>query len=119
METTAKVIRIENVEQITEKFKKRKLIVEYSKNPTYPQVLEFTMVQNNVNLADKINPGDEIKILFDLKGRESVDKNGKRMVFNTLDVWRIEVVKKAIDYIEPETSNTESNKYSDDDPLPF
>lgn len=119
METVAKVIRIENVEQISEKFKKRKLIVEYAKNPSYPQTLEFTMVQNNVNLADKINPGDEIKILFDLKGRESIDKNGKRVVYNTLDVWRIEVVKKSIDYLEPETSISESNTYSDDDPLPF
>lgn len=122
METTGKIIRIENVEQITEKFKKRKLIVEYANNPSYPQTLEFTLIQDNVNLADKLNPGDEVKLLFDLKGREAIDKNSRRMVFNTLEVWRIEVLKKSIDYLESASSQSKdnvSNTYSDNEPLPF
>jgi single-strand DNA-binding protein len=119
MDAIAKIIRIENVEQISEKFKKRRIIVDYSKNPTYPQTVEFTLTQNNVGLADNLNPGDEIKLLFDLKGKEATDKNGKRMVFNSLEVWRIEVIKKSLDYMEPVNSNNSSDIYDDNDPLPF
>ena len=118
MEIVAKILRIENLEQISEKFKKRRLIVEHSKNINYPQTLEFILIQNNVFLADSINPGDEVKLLFDLKGKEFVDKNGITRVFNSLEVWRIEVIKKSLDFVEV-PSNSSSNTYSDDEPLPF
>lgn len=119
MEVIGKIIRIENTEQISEKFKKRKLILEYSKNPNYPQVIEFIMIQNNVDLVDKLNSGDEIKVFFDLKGREVNDKSGKRMVFNTLELWRVEMIKKSIDYIEPAQNTEDTTSYNDDEPLPF
>ncbi len=118
MEITGKTLRVESIEQITEKFKKRRLILEYSKNENYPQVLEFTFTQNNVSLLDALNQGDEVKVFFDLKGRESVDKNGTKRVFNSLEAWRIEVVKQSPDFIEKPSSDTE-NKYSDNDSLPF
>ena len=117
MEITGKIIRVENTEQITEKFKKRRLIVEYAKNVNYPQTLEFVLSQNNVGLADNINQGDEVRLLFDLKGKEFTDKSGINRVFNTLEVWRIEVLKKSPDFIEASTDN--NNTYSDDEPLPF
>jgi single-strand DNA-binding protein len=119
MEIVAKVLRLENIEQISEKFKKRKLIVrEELKNISYPQTLEFTLIQNNVSIADNLNPGDEVKILFDLKGKEFIDKTGITRVFNSLEVWRIEVVKKSLDFAEIEHTDS-SNTYSDDEPLPF
>jgi hypothetical protein len=118
MELLAKILRVENLEQISEKFKKRRIIVEYAKDIKYPQTLEFTLVQNNVPLADGINPGDEVKLLFDLKGKEFVDKNSITRVFNSLEVWRIEVTKKSPDFVEAPSDNT-GNTYSDDEPLPF
>lgn len=117
MELNGKLLRIEPIEQITEKFKKRRLIVEYAKNENYPQVIEFTLTQANVSLADNLNQGDEVKLFFDLKGRESI-LNGVKKVFNTLDIWRIEVVKKSIDFQESNSNDT-APKYNDDDPLPF
>jgi hypothetical protein len=119
MELIAKILRIENLEQVSEKFKKRRLIVEYSKNVNYPQTLEFVLVQNNVALADVLNQGDEVKLLFDLKGREFVDKNGVTRVFNSLEVWRVEVTKKSPDFVEAPSSDATSNTYNDDEPLPF
>lgn len=118
MEIVAKILRIENVEQISEKFKKRRVIVDYSKDIKYPQTLEFTLIQNNISLADNLNPGDEVKFMFDLKGKEFLDKSGVKRVFNTLEAWKIEVVKKSIDFTEP-ASNISENTYSDDDSLPF
>lgn len=118
MEIIAKILRLENIEQISEKFKKRRLIVEHSKNEKYPQILEFTLAQNNIVLADKLNPGDEIKILFELKGREYLDKSGVSKVFNSLDVWRVEVIKKSLDFM-PELSDSSDDIYDDNEPLPF
>lgn len=118
MEIIAKILRIEKLEQYSEKFKKRKLIVEYAKNVNYPQTLEFVLVQNNVGLADNLNQGDEVKLLFDFKGNEFVDKSGITRVFNSLEVWRIEMLKKSLDFAEAITENS-VNKYDDNDELPF
>lgn len=118
MEIIGKLLRIEKLEQITEKFKKRRLIIEHSKNENYPQILEFTLTQNNVTLADALNQGDEVKLLFDFKGKEFVDKNSITRVFNTLDVWRVEVVKKSIDFVETPPDNS-GIVYNDTEDLPF
>jgi len=116
MDITVKIKRVEPIENVTEKFKKRRIIVDYEKNPNYPNVLEFTLTQKNVNLADALNPGDEVKLFYDLKGKEFVDKTGVTRVFNTLEVWRLEVAKKSIDYIEPVSS---VSKEEDDGEMPF
>ena len=118
MELIGKVLRIENIEKITEKFSKRRIIVEYVQNENYPQTLEFTLIQKNVSLADNLNQGDEIKLFYDLKGKEFVDKNGIKRVFNTLETWKIEVTKTSPDFL-PAPSNDLSNSDSDDDTLPF
>lgn len=117
MEIIAKIIRVENIEQITEKFKKRRLIVEHYKNVNYPQMSEFTLTQNNTSLVEGLNMGDEVKIFFELKGKDFIDKSGIARVFNSLEVWRIEVIKKSIDFIE--SSKNSSIVYDDNDDLPF
>lgn len=118
MEIVAKILRIEKLEQISEKFKKRKVIVEHSTDINYPQTLEFALFQNNVSLADTLNQGDEVKLMFNLKGKEFTDKTGILRVFNTLEVWRIEMMKKSIDFVET-VSNVSENVYDDNEPLPF
>lgn len=118
MELIGKVVKIDNVEQISEKFKKRRILAEYSKNENYPQTLEFTLTQNNVSLADTLNQGDEVKFLFDLKGKPFVDKNSVTRVFNTLEVWRMEVIKVAPDFVQA-PSETVTKNSSEDEDLPF
>lgn len=119
MEIVVKVLRIEKTEQVSEKFKKRRLIAEYAKNASYPQVLEFTLIQNNVGLADTLNQGDEVNLFFDLKGKEFVDKTGVNRVFNTLEVWRLEVTKQSTDFAASSISQESEKKYDDNEPLPF
>jgi single-strand DNA-binding protein len=117
MELTGKIARIEKTEQVSEKFKKRRIIVETTiPNNKYSQTLEFTLVQGNVDAANALNVGDEARVQFELKGREVTDKNSKKIVFNTLEAYRFDVIKKAVDFVQaPETPNN----YSDDEPLPF
>jgi hypothetical protein len=118
MEIIVKILRVESLEKISEKFKKRRLIVEDLKNEKYPQTLEFTLVQNNVSLADNLNQGDEVKLFFDLKGKEYLDKNSTKRVFNSLEVWKLEVTKKSLDFVET-PSGSSNNEVDDDSSLPF
>lgn len=119
MDITAKIVRVEPVEQVTEKFQKRKLIVEYAENPTYPQTLEFIAIQKTTSILDGYNPGDDVKIFYNLKGRESAGKtDGKKYVFNTLEIWKLELVKKSIDFAEKKESDSPI-VYDENEELPF
>ena len=117
MEILGKITRIEKTEQVTEKFKKRRVILECTgQNNKFAQTLEFTLVQGKVDTANALNVGDDVRVQFELKGREVTDKNSKKIVFNTLEAYRFDVVKKAVDFIPaPEPTNN----YNDDEPLPF
>ena len=98
MELTGKIKKIEEVQQITEAFKKRNIWVETFDNPTYPQVLEIALTQKNVDLLDntkssKFKVGDEVKVHVNLRGRVTAGKDGKAdRVFNSIEAWRFESV---------------------------
>ena len=92
MEVKCKVLRVGKTEQVSDKFKKRELIVEYAENPTYPQTLKFEASQDKCDKLDSVMPGDEINLSFNLKGREWTNKEGAVQVFNTLDIWKVDVI---------------------------
>lgn len=89
MEVKGKVHEISEVIAVSEKFKKRELILEYAENPSYPEFVKFEAVQDKVNLFDNIKVGDNVELFFNLRGRAWVDKTGKTAYFNTLSVWRL------------------------------
>jgi single-strand DNA-binding protein len=65
------------------------------------------LVQDKVSLVDSLNVGDEVKVLFNLKGREWVSPQGETKYFNTIDAWRIEKVGSS-----PSSSASSSNQQS-------
>jgi len=120
MEIIAKVRRVEPTEHINDKFKKRKLIVNSEEKSPYPQVLSFEAIQKNTSLLDNLNPGDEIKIFFNLKGREFLTKDSRQAVFNTLEIWKIDTLKKDADFSEPISEDINLNNHEEDnETLPF
>ncbi len=92
MEIKAKVVEVGPIIQVTDSFKKRELIVEYAENPQYPDFIKFEAIQDKCNLLDKCKVGDEVEVFFNLRGRKWTDKTGKDSYFNTLQVWRINVL---------------------------
>jgi hypothetical protein len=122
MEIKGKVHEIGAVQQISETFKKRDLIVEYAENPTYPEYLRFEAMQDKTNLFDGLKVGDEVEVSFNLRGRAWTDKTGKTSYFNSMIVWRINTLTSGSgggstpDYAPPVDL---SNKPGDDDDLPF
>ena len=92
MEIKGKVHEVSPTQQVTESLKKRELIVEYVENPQYPEYLKFEAIQDRCNLLDNVRPGDDVEVFFNLRGRPWTDKAGKKSYFNSLVLWKINVL---------------------------
>ena len=90
MEIGARIIEIFDTANISESFKKREFVVEYSENPSYPEYLKFELIQEKCELLNNFNVGDEVNISFNLKGRKWTDPQGSVKYFNSLQAWRLE-----------------------------
>ncbi len=88
-EIKAVVKSVTAVQQVTEKFAKRELIVEHGDK--YPQLSKFETSGERNSLLDAVSVGDTVTIQFDLRGREA--RNGQ--VYNTLSIWKLNVDSKS------------------------
>ena len=70
MEIKGIIKKISETVQISDRFRKREFVVEYSNNPDYPQPLQFEMVQDRCEFLDSFQEGQEVEVHFDLRGRE-------------------------------------------------
>lgn len=83
-------LKVKNNElQISERFKKREFILTAEASSQYPQHVQFQLAQDKCSLLNDFNVGDELKVHFNLRGREW-EKDGQVKYFNTLDAWKIE-----------------------------
>ena len=128
METVGKIKRILDTVTISDSFKKREFVLEWAENPTYVQTSTFQLNQKSVDLIDKFKVGDDVKVHWNLKGKEANTKNGL-VAFNTLEAWKIESVKGGSDNSNTSKSTSSEQKPAtkpvskpapaDDDDLPF
>jgi hypothetical protein len=92
---TGTVKQVGDVEQISDKFKKRTLVVT-DNSTMYPQHVTFEATQDKTDMLNTISVGDEVEVSFNLKGREYIDKNtGEVKHFNTIEAWRVEALTSA------------------------
>lgn len=88
MDITAIIKRVEDTRTVGEKeFKFRDLIVTTEEQ--YPQTLSIQFVQGKCEELDKWKAGQKVKIDINLRGKETT-KDGRPMVFNTIQGWRIQ-----------------------------
>ena len=90
---------------VSERFKKRDFVLTVEPGSPYPQHVSFQLVQDKVSLVDNYAIGDEVKVLFNLKGREWVSPQGETKYFNTIDAWRIEKVGAGQSQAQSQSSN--------------
>ncbi|MET4081189.1 hypothetical protein ABIB40_001134 [Pedobacter sp. UYP30] len=95
MEIKGKVHEVGEIQQISETFKKRDLVVEYAENPQYPEYLKFEALQDKTGLLDSFKVGDEVEVFFNLRGRPWTDKAGKTAYFNSMVIWRVNALSTA------------------------
>lgn len=92
MEIRGKVHEIGQVQQVTDTFKKRDLIIEYTENPQYPEYIRFEATQDRTTLFDNLTVGEEVEVSFNLRGRPWTNKDGVTSYFNSLVAWRVSKV---------------------------
>ncbi len=108
-----KLLGANAVEQITDKFKKRKFWVETDLDSQWPQVIEFELVQDKVDVIDKYKAGDMLRVGFNLRGRKYTSKKtGQEGVINSLNAWFVDKSKASA----PTSTATSKDDESD---LPF
>lgn len=89
MEITGRLKVKGNVQQVSDKFKKREFVLT-DNSSQYPQYILFELTQDKCSLLDNFNEGDEIKVFFNLRGREWTNKEGQVKYFNSLQAWKME-----------------------------
>lgn len=121
MEIKGKVHEIGAVQQVTETFKKRDLIIEYVENPQYPEYIRFEATQDKTALFDTVKPGDEVEVSFNLRGRPWTNREGVTTYFNTLSVWRLTALTNtAMPAAQPAfAAPADLNATAEEDDLPF
>jgi hypothetical protein len=78
-----------DTQKVSDRFQKREFVLTTEANTPYPQHVSFQVTQDKCGLLDQFNPGEELKIQFNLRGREWNGPQGIKY-FNTLEAWRIE-----------------------------
>jgi hypothetical protein len=119
MEVKGKVHEIGALQQLSETFKKRDLVIEYAENPTYPEYIKFETMQDKTSLLDSVKVGDEVEVAFNLRGRPWTDKAGKVSYFNSLIIWRLSTLKAGNGDAAPAYHATPPITPLDESDLPF
>ncbi len=96
---------------VSAKFTKREFVVEIP-DGKYPQTVQFQLSGDRCSVIDDYKVGDEVRVTFNLRGREWKNPQGETKYFNSLDVWKLERLSEA--QAGSSTSDSESA-----DGLPF
>ncbi len=124
-ELTGKLVAKFDIIQKTDTFKTREFVIEKSDDiggRIITNYIKFQCIQDKTAMPDRFNIGDDVKVLFNIKGTKW-NKNGTDTYITNLDAWRMETTKLASNVEAQPSSATEftNNVNSDDmvDDLPF
>jgi len=82
-ELTGKIKLIQDLKTFNSRFTKREMVVVVD-DGKFPQEINLEFVQDKVALLDNLQPGQEVTVTFDIRGREY---NGR--YYNNLQGWKI------------------------------
>ncbi len=81
---TGKVKLIQDPQTFASGFTKREFVVTVE-DGKYPQDISLECLQDKVSLLDGVSEGQEVKVSFDIRGREYNER-----YFNNLVAWKVE-----------------------------
>lgn len=104
-------------------FRKREMVLTTEEQ--YPQSILIEFVQNNTEILNSYQPGDDVKVHINIRGREWVNPQGETKYFNSIQGWRIEKLSMEqhpnmppVPPMEPFEAPSDFNEDQHDD-LPF
>lgn len=111
-ELSGKIKLIQEPKTFDSGFTKREMVVTVE-DGRYPEEINLEFVQDKVALLDSLQPGQEVTVSFDIRGREY---NGR--YFNNLQGWKVVTQgEEATPSAEPPPYPTPSD-FGDED-IPF
>lgn len=90
MEVVGIIERLEETILVSDKFKKREVVVRT--NEQYPQDISIEFQQDKVDILNNYHVGQEVKVFTNLRGRSWTNPEGETKTFNTIQGWKIETV---------------------------
>ncbi|PPK84742.1 uncharacterized protein DUF3127 [Neolewinella xylanilytica] len=84
-EITGELVKKYETETKGESFRVRDFVIKANDGGQYDNFVKFQCTQDRTAIIDQYNEGDEIKVHFDLRGRQWQDK-----YFTNLNAWRVE-----------------------------
>lgn len=89
MEIQGKLHKVLDTKQVSDRFRKCDFVVELE-DGKYPQLVSFQIVNDKIDQLAAFKVGDEVRVTFNLRGREWTSPSGEVKFFNTLDAWKVE-----------------------------
>ena len=118
MKLNGRVQTIFNTQVISDKFRKRELVL--NTGGEYSQQILFQFTNDSCEALEGLKEGDQIDIYFDIRGREWTNpKTGEVRYFNTLNAWKYDVQTKETVHSKATTTPVPVDDLSPDNDLPF
>lgn len=106
-----------DTQKVSDRFQKREFVLTTEANTNYPQQVSFQVTQDRCSILDQFNIGEELRIQFNLRGREWSGPQGIKY-FNTLEAWKIEKIQGGNGGASNSGSTNESSSSSSSSPVP-
>lgn len=119
LEIQGTVVEVGETTAVSDKFKKRELIIEYADNPQYPETIKFEAHQDKCDGLDELRAGDNVTVHFNLRGKAFVNKAGIKGYFNNLVVWKFSVNQTAGNVVPDYAKPVDISSSPESDDLPF
>lgn len=97
-----------DTQRVSDRFQKRDFVLTTEANTPYPQYVSFQITQDKCALLDQYNEGDELRVQFNLRGREWNGPQGIKY-FNTLEAWRLEKMQAGSNQNPSSQQNSQTN----------
>lgn len=124
MEITGAIKLIRDTQEISDKFRKREIVLVTEDQ--YPQELLIEFHNDSTAALNHYSPGDMVRVSINLRGRLWISPQGEERYFNTIQGWRIDNLEsdtpgndnRPFQERNADTMNTKTETAEDDD-LPF
>ncbi len=88
-EATGTLHYLSETQQVKDTFRKREFVLEIQ-DGNYPQHIKFQVTQDRCAILDSYKVGQQLKVMFNLRGRPFQNKDGQTLYFTNLEAWRVE-----------------------------
>ncbi len=91
LKVSGRVVKVYPTQQVTEKLKKRQLVIEEDSNPKYPQIVVMDFVQDKTALLDNLNTNDRVTVDFNFNGRAYQKPGEETKYFSGIQGWKLSI----------------------------